>query len=466
MNGDGKNLVIIGGGPAGYVGAIRAAQLGADVTLVEKEEVGGTCLNVGCIPTKVLTSAAHTYSTLKAASRWGLKVTGADLDFSQLMKRKQMVVNRLVTGVKSLLKAHRVNLIKGVAAFVDRRKIEVRLENGYIEKLEADMFLIAPGSVPIMLPIPGIDSEGVIDSTGALSLTSVPKSMLIVGGGVIGCEFAYVYQSFGTQVVMVEMLPQIIPGEDDEVAGGLRTCLERSGIKIWTHSKVSKITPIRDGRKSVTVSSPDGEMTIESEKVLVSVGRRANTKGLGLEKLGIKMDRGTILVDDHLRTNLPHIFAAGDCIGNWLLAHVASMEAEIAVENALGEDKKMDYSAVPSCIFTHPEIGSVGLNERQAKEKGIEVKTGKFPMVACGRAQAENETDGFIKVVVEKATGKILGAQILSHRATDLIAELTLAIKMGAKTQDIINTIHAHPTLSEPTREAVLKAEGRPIHMM
>jgi dihydrolipoamide dehydrogenase len=198
----------------------------------------------------------------------------------------------------------------------------------------------------------------------------------------------------------------------------------------------------------------------------VSVGRRANTKGLGLENLGIKMDRGTILVDDRLRTNLPHIFAAGDCIGNWLLAHVASMEAEIAVENALGEDKKMDYSAVPSCIYTHPEIGSVGLNERQAKEKGIEVKTGKFPMVACGRAQAENETDGFVKVVVEKATGKILGAQILGHRATDLIAELTLAIKMGAKTQDIIDTIHAHPTLSEPTREAVLKAEGRSIHMM
>jgi dihydrolipoamide dehydrogenase len=263
MNGDGKNLVIIGGGPAGYVGAIRAAQLGANVTLVEKEEVGGTCLNVGCIPTKVLTSAAHTYSTLKTASRWGLKVTGADLDFSQLMKRKQMVVNRLVTGVKSLLKAHRVNLIKGVATFVDRRKIEVKLENGSIEKLEADKFLIAPGSVPIMLPIPGIDAEGVIDSTGALSLTSVPRSMLIVGGGVIGCEFAYIYQSFGTQVVIVEMLPQIIPGEDDEVAGGLRTCLERSGIKIWTHSKVSKITPARDGRKSATISSPDGEMTIE-----------------------------------------------------------------------------------------------------------------------------------------------------------------------------------------------------------
>jgi len=199
---------------------------------------------------------------------------------------------------------------------------------------------------------------------------------------------------------------------------------------------------------------------------LVSVGRRANTADMGLEKLGIKMDRGTVIVDEYLRTNIPHIFSAGDCIGNWLLAHVASMEAEMAVENALGESKKMDYTAVPSCIFTHPEIGSAGLNEKQAKEKGLEVNVGKFPMVACGRAQAENETEGFVKVVVEKASGKILGAQILGHRATDLIAELTLAIQMGAKAQDVIDTIHAHPTLSEPTREAVLKAEGRPLHMM
>jgi len=466
MKENGKNLIIIGGGPAGYVGAIRAAQLGANVTVVEKEEVGGTCLNVGCIPTKVLTSAAHTYSTLKTADRWGLKVSGMELDFPQLMKRKQMVVNRLVTGVKSLLKTRGINLIKGTAAFLDERQIEVRMNDGTNQRLEADKFLIATGSVPIMLPIPGIESDGVIDSTGALSLTSIPQSMLIIGGGAIGCEFAYIYQSFGTQVTIVEMLSQIIPGEDEEISAGLRSSMEKSGIKIFTSSKVTHIVPAKDGKKIVTVSSSAGENNIEAEKVLVSVGRKANTKNMGLEKLGIKMDRGTILVDDHLRTNLPHIFAAGDCIGNWLLAHVASMEAEIAVENALGEDKKMDYHAVPACIFTHPEIGSVGLNEKLAKEKGMEVKTGKFPMMACGRAQAENEPDGFVKVVVEKTSGKILGAQILGHRATDLIAELTLAIQMGAKTFDIINTIHAHPTLSEPTREAVLKAEGRPIHMM
>ncbi len=466
MGDDGKNLIIIGGGPAGYVGAIRAAQLGAKVTVIEKEELGGTCLNVGCIPTKVLTSAAHTFSTLKTASRWGLKVSGTELDWSLLMKRKQMTVTRLVTGVKSLLKSRGVNVVKGTAAFVDGKTIEARKEDGSSEKLKADRFLVCPGSVPIQLPIPGIELEGVIDSTSALCLDSIPKSMLIIGGGVIGCEFAYIYNSFGTQISIVEMLPQIIPGEDEEIVSTLRASMERSGMKIYTDSKVLRIDAAKDGKKTATFSTKDGEMKVDVEKILLSVGRRPNTKDMGLEKLGMKMNRGTILVDDRLRTNLSNVYAAGDCIGNWLLAHVASMEAEVAVENALGHDKRMNYTAVPSCIYTHPEISSVGLNERQAKEKGLEITTGKFPMLACGRAQAENETEGFVKVVVEKTSGKILGAQILGHRATDLIAELTLALQMGAKAQDVIDTIHAHPTLSEPIREAVLKADGRPIHMM
>ena len=466
MNGSGKNLIIIGGGPAGYVGAIRATQLGAKVTVVEQEELGGTCLNVGCIPTKVLASAAHTLTSLKAAGRWGLNVEGAELDFPTLMKRKQMVVTRLVTGVKSLLRSRGVNVIKGTASFLDEKRVEVKSEDGSAEKLEADKFLVATGSTPIQLPIPGIESEGVIGSTGALSLTSIPRSMLIIGGGVIGCEFAYIYNSMGTEITIVEMLPQILPEEDEEVAATLKKSMERAGMKIFTDSQVARIESGEEGRKSVTFSGPGGDSTVEVDKVLVSVGRKANTADLGLEKLGIKMDRATVLVDDYLCTNLPHIFSAGDCIGNWLLAHVASMEAEIAVENAMGEIKKMDYTAVPSCIFTHPEIGSVGLTEKKAKEKGLEVSIGKFPMVACGRAQAENETEGFVKVVVEKSSGEILGAQILGHRATDLIAELTLAIQMGARAQDVIDTIHAHPTLSEPTREAVLKAQGRPIHMM
>lgn len=467
----GKNLLIIGGGPAGYVGAIRAAQLGANVTLIEKEEVGGTCLNVGCIPTKVLTSTAHLFLSIKHSDRWGLKTSGINLDFTQVMKRKQMVVQKLVSGVKSLLKTHGVNLIKGTAKFLGEKVIEVKTDKDEIQKIEADKILVATGSVPIMLPIPGMELEGVVDSTPALSFSEVPKSLLVIGGGAIGCEFAHIYHSFGTQVTIVEMLPQILPGEDLEISASLRTSLEKAGIKIFTGAKVSKIAPGKDGKKIVSIRSEHPpsikeELDVEVEKVLVSVGRKANTKDLGLEKIGVKMDRTNIIVDQHLRTNLPNIYAAGDCIGNWLLAHVASMEAELAVENALGAQKKMDYTAVPRCIFTHPEIGSVGLTEKQATDQGIKIKVGKFPFLANGRAQAENEAEGMVKIIADANSHQILGAHILGHRATDLIAELTLAIQMRAKTEDIIDTIHAHPTLSETVREAVLKAESRPIHII
>jgi dihydrolipoamide dehydrogenase len=461
----GKNLVIIGGGPAGYVGAIRASQLNANVTLIEKDEVGGTCLNVGCIPTKVLTSTAHLFLSMRRSDRWGLKTHGINLDFPQVMRRKQMVAQRLVTGVKTLLKANGVNLIKGTARFLDEKMIEVKTGEDKIQKIEADKILIATGSVPIMLPLPGIELEGVVDSTGALSFSEVPKSMLVIGGGAIGCEFAYIYRSFGTQVTIVEMLSQILPGEDQEIVATLRTSLERAGIKIFTDSKVSKIASAKEGKKIISVTSSKGEIDIETEKVLLSVGRKANTKDLGLEELRIKMDRSNIMVDQHLKTSLPDVYAAGDCIGNYLLAHVASMEAELATENALGAQKKMDYTAVPRCIFTHPEIGSVGLSEEEATDQGIKIKTGKFPFLANGRAQAENEAEGMVKIIADANSNKILGAHILGPRATDLIAELTLAIQMGAKTEDLIDTIHAHPTLTEPVREAALKLEGRPIHI-
>jgi dihydrolipoamide dehydrogenase len=460
-----KKLVIIGGGPAGYVGAIRASQLKANVTLIEKDEVGGTCLNVGCIPTKVLTSTAHLFLSMKGSNRWGLKAQEVNLDFPQVMRRKHMVAQRLVTGVKSLLKANGVNLIKGTANFSDEKVIEVKTDKDEIRRVEADKILIASGSVPIMLPIPGMELEGVVDSTGALSFSEIPKSMLIIGGGAIGCEFAYIYHSFGTQITIVEMLSQILPGEDQEIVASLRTSMERAGIKIFTDSKASKITSGREGKKIITVSSSKGEIDIEAEKILVSVGRKANTKDLGLEKLGLKMDRSNILVDEYLKTNLPDVYAAGDCIGNWLLAHVASQEAELAVENALGAKRKMDYTAVPRCVFTHPEIGSVGLTEKQATDQGMKIKTGKFPFLANGRAQAENETEGMVKIIADANSNKILGAHILGPRATDLIAELTLAMKMEAKTEDVIDTIHAHPTLAEPVREAALKLEGRPIHI-
>jgi dihydrolipoamide dehydrogenase len=462
---NGKNLAIIGAGPGGYVAALKAALFKFNVTLIEKEEVGGTCLNVGCIPTKVLTSTAHFYSNLKQADKLGFDISEIKLNWGQVQKRKQSTVQRLVTGVKSLLKSRGVNLIYGTAQLVEDKKIEVKDKEGKTQTIDFDNLIIATGSIPIKLPIPGAELEGIIDSTGALSLSEVPKTMLVIGGGVIGCEFSSIYQSFGTEITIVEMLPQILPGEDEEIVSLLRRNLEKKGMKIYTNSKVSKITDELNNLKRVFISTPEGEIQTVVEKVLVCVGRKANLSNLNLEKLGITLDKGNIWVNEYLQTNFPNIYAIGDCIGNWQLAHVASMEGEIAVENILGEKIKMDYTAVPRCIFTNPEIGSVGLAEKEAQQKGFKIKVGKFPFMANGRALAENEYEGTVKIIAEEESGKILGAHILGNRATDLIAELTLAKRKGLTAQDIEETIHAHPTLPEAIRESALKLLGKPIHI-
>jgi dihydrolipoamide dehydrogenase len=460
-----KNLAVIGGGPAGYVGAIRGAQLGANVFLIEKEEVGGTCLNVGCIPTKVLTSAAHTFSMFKRADQFGLKISDVSLDLPQLMRKKQATVRKLVTGVKYLLRSNQVNIIAGTAKFLDRNTIEIEKKDKTKEKIKADCTLIATGSVPIKLPIPGIDSPGVIGSTEALTLEEIPEEFLIIGAGAIGCEFASIYHTFGSNVTIVEMLPQILPMEDEEIALSQKRLWEKAGVKIYAGSRVTQITSRPDGKKIVTISTSEKEIEVKADKILVSVGRKANLNGLAVENIELGLEKGNIVVDEFMKTNIPNMYAAGDCIGGYLLAHVASMEAEVAVENALGENIKMDYLSVPRCTFTYPEIASAGLTEKEAKDKGIRTKVGRFPFMANGRALAENESEGLVKIIADES-GKIVGAHILGNRATDLIAELTLAIKMQAKAEDIIETTHAHPTLPEAIREAVLKLEGRPIHIL
>ena len=465
MTNNRKNLAIIGGGPAGYVGAIRGAQLGANVFLIEKEEVGGTCLNVGCIPTKVLTSSAHIFSIFKRADQFGLKVSDVSLDLPQLMRRKESTVKKLVTGVKYLLKSNQVNIINGTAKFLDRNTIAVERKDKTKEKIQADNILIATGSVPIKLPIPGIDLPGVIGSTEALTIDEIPEEFLIIGAGAIGCEFASIYHTFGSKVTLAEMLPQILPMEDEEIALNLRRLWEKAGVNIYTGSKVTKITSGPDGKKIVTITTPEKETEVKADKILVSVGRKANINELNVEKMGLRIEKGNIVVDEYLRTNIPNIYAAGDCIGGYLLAHIASMEAEVAVENALGKNIKMDYLSVPRCTFTYPEIASVGLTEKEAKDEGIKTKIGKFPFIANGRALAENEPEGLVKIISDES-GKIIGAHVFGNRATDLIAELTLAIKMKAKAEDLIETIHAHPTLPEAIREAALKLEGRPIHIL
>ncbi|MFH0931598.1 MAG: dihydrolipoyl dehydrogenase, partial [Candidatus Zixiibacteriota bacterium] len=444
---------------------IRGAQLGAEVTLIEKKEVGGTCLNVGCIPTKTLTSTAHLYTLMKKSSSWGIEAGFPSLNWDQVMRRKEQVVRRLVNGVKFLLKERKVNLILGSASFLDEKTLLIKKADGEIEKLQVDKILISTGSVPIELPVSGTDLDGVVDSTKALSFEEVPKTLLIVGGGYIGCEFASIYHSFGTEVTIVEMLPQILPGEDEEIVSLLRRKWEKEGIKIYTESRVTGIYSKDAETRKVKISTPKGELEILSEKVLISVGRKAYTSGLNLKEIGIPQVQDKIKVDEYLRTSLEGIYSAGDCIGGYLLAHVASMEAECAVENALGGNLKMDYTAVPRCIFTYPEIGGVGLTEKEALDKGFKIKTGRFPFIANGRALAEDETEGMVKIIADEKSDKILGCIIMGNRGTDLIAELALGIKMGTKLKDLIETIHAHPTLAEAVRESALKSAGRPIHI-
>lgn len=466
MTSNPQKIAIVGAGPAGYVGAIRAAQLGAEVILIEKGEVGGVCLNVGCIPTKVLTSAAHTFTQFKRSEQFGIRSETPFLDLPRLMRKKEQTVKRFVSGVKHLLKSNKVATISGTAKLHDKKTIQITQKDGKKEKIDADKILICTGSVAIVPDIPGIESEGVMGSTEALDIQSLPEKLLIIGAGAIGCEFASIYHALGSEVILVEMLSQILPTEDEEITKNLRRLWERKGIEIHTDSKVTKIADSKNGKKKVTVSTSEGEKEFEVDKILVSVGRKVYTSDLGIEEIGVKTKKGNILVDEHMRTNIENIYAAGDCIGGWLYAHVASMEAEIAVENALGENKKIDYTAVPGCIFTHPEVGSVGLTEKQAKEKGIDVKIGRFPFIASGRALCENEPDGMVKIIAEEGSGRILGAHILGNRATDLITELTLSMKIGATVDDIIETIHPHPTLSEPIRESALKLQNRPIHIL
>jgi len=460
------DLAIIGAGPGGYVAAICAAQLKAKVALVEKWEVGGVCLNTGCIPTKVLISAAHALENISEAEQWGIKTSHSDLDLVQLARRKQLTVKRLTNGVRHLLKNNKVELFSGEASFFDSDTLHIQFKDGKEENIKARKIIIAAGSVPVRLSIPGCNLKGVMDSTAALEIDRIPKSMMVIGGGYIGCEFASIYRAFGTKVTIVEMLSQILPGEDEEIVCSLKSTLQKKGIDILTDSKVTQIQLTENDTKKIGIRTLQEEKEIVADKVLVSVGRRPQTHGLNLEGIGVRTTQGQVLVDECLRTNLPNVFAIGDCIGNYLLAHVASMEGEIAVENALfNRNKKMDYSAVPRCIFTIPEIGSIGISEKQAQQKNIKIKVGRFPFLANGKAQTENQTEGMVKTITDE-NGRILGAHILGNRATDLIAQLALAMRNGVSAQGFIETIHAHPTLPEAVREAFLKSEGRPLHVL
>lgn len=460
-----SKVIVIGGGPGGYVAAIRAAQLGAKVTLVEKGSLGGTCLNVGCTPTKVLINTADKFKEIE-----DFKMIGIDFDekpkinWKALQSRKTDIVNHLIEGVFGLLKYNGVEIIEGKASFKDSKSIQVQKSDGSIEEIESEYFIIATGSKVFMPSIPGVDLEGVIDSSGALSLEKLPKRMIIVGGGVIGSEFAYLFNSLGVEVTMIEMLPNILPPIDRQVANSVMEELISGGVKIFTSSKVLNISE-NDENLIVKFQTEYEVKEISADKVLLSVGRIAVLDDLKLENTGIKTQKMGIKVDQTMKTNVPNIYAIGDVTGINMLAHVASEQGMVAAENIMGKESKMLYNAVPACLYINPEVASVGLTEEEAVKKGIKYKKGTFKFENNGKALILNEANNtFIKIISNEKYNEILGVHIYGPRATDLIHEASLAIRLEATVDELVTTIHAHPTLAESIKEAAMAVDGKAIH--
>jgi len=461
----GTELLVIGGGPGGYVAAIRAAQLGIEVTLVEEEELGGICLNHGCIPSKALIYASRLFSRLPHLSEMGIEIEGVKLNMEKLQDWKEDVVKKLNSGVARLLKGHGVQVIKGRASFASPKKVVAESQQG-TQAIEFKKCIIATGSRPIELPGLEFDGEVVLSSRHALKLREVPEELVVIGGGYIGLELGTVYARLGSRVTVVEMLDQLLPGTDLELVRVVERRLKRLGVKVHLSSKAKGLKRGKDGAK-LTLESPKGELELEAERVLLSVGRRPNTENLGLERAGVELgDGGFIRVDEGLRTSNPDIYAIGDVVGGPMLAHKASHEGLAAAAAAAGKPAGADWLAVPAVIFTDPEIAYVGLSEKQAKEEGYEPMVGRFPFAALGRALTTGETEGFVKIIADKKTQLVLGVEIVGPEASNLISEAALAIELGARLEDIALTIHPHPTLPESLMEAAEAAMGKAIHIL
>lgn len=457
-------IAILGGGPGGYVAAIRAAQLGAEVTLIEKDKVGGTCLNRGCIPTKVLLhTSVEMENVNKEFKEIGIDITGAEINWTQLQKRKDKIIKKLVAGVDNLLKSNKVTKITGEGSF--KSKNEIIVKNGTSETIvDFDYAVIATGSKPVIIPLPGINLPGVITSDEVLSLSEVPKSMAIIGGGVIGTEIASVYSTLGCKVSIVEMLPNIVANMDKDIVQPLKEKLIKSGVAIYLNTKVVSVSESSEGLQ-LNTTSDQGELSIPAEKVLLSIGRKPVTENLNLELIGIKTERGRILVNKNMQTNIDNIYAVGDCNGGVMLAHVASAEGTVAVETIMNKKPKIDFKTIPYCVYTKPELSGVGLTEEQAKEAGYNIKVGVAPMYINGKSMIESDTDGIAKYITDTATGEILGLHMAGPRATDLIVEGALAIRLEATVDEITSTIHAHPTVGEILHEAAHAVHGQAIHI-
>lgn len=455
-------LTIIGAGPGGYVAALKAAQFGAQVTVIEDTEVGGTCLNRGCIPTKALVASAEALHKARSLDDYGIDISGEIIpNLARIIERKNKVVSVQVKGIRSLFKSWGVTLIEGRGMILTPEKVEVQKKDGSIDVIETDKLIIATGSRPAQIPIFPFDGEHIMSSDDALNIKSIPKSLIIIGAGVIGCEFACIFRELGTDVTMVEMVARAVSTEDPEISEVLEKELKKKKIKLMTGVKVERVEGQHDG---IHVYLADGKELI-AEKLLVSIGRSLNTENIGLEALGIKKgSRGEIAVNEKMETNIGGIYAIGDVTGGILLAHMASKEGIIAAYNACGIEKKIDYSVVPAAIFTSPEIGSVGLREHHAQEKGMKIKTGHFQFRGLGKAHAMGEIAGMLKIVADADTDKVLGVHIIGPHASDLVHEGALAIKSGLTVRELADMIHAHPTLAEGLMEAAEDVHGEAIH--
>ena len=450
------DICVIGAGPGGYVAAIKAARLGAKVALVEKDFLGGTCLNKGCIPTKALAKSAEILANIRSSQKYGINVDSFALDFKKVMLQKDEIVSRLRSGIDYLIKARKIDLFRAQAHILAPNKIKVGEQI-----IESQNIIIATGSQPKELPIVPFDGKDIISSDQMLELGALPESLIIIGAGVIGCEFASIFSEFGTKVTLIEALGQILPTIDREISKKMEIIFKKKGIQIYLNAKIEKVAK---DQGNIRIDLNDGKAT-SGQKVLVCVGRRPDCENIGLENAGIKIEKGRILVDEFLRTSAENIYAVGDCTGQYWLAHTASYQGIKAIENILKQKSPADYSAVPNCIYTDPEIATIGISESQAKEQGIEYKVGKFPFQALGRAHTARQTEGFCKIIIDPKTGRILGAGIMGEHATDLISELALAIRLKATVHDLEEMIHPHPTFSEAIGEAASSIFHGAIHL-
>jgi dihydrolipoamide dehydrogenase len=454
------DVAVIGAGPGGYIAAIKASQLGKKVCLIEKGLLGGTCLNVGCIPTKTLISNAHALHLVKNAALYGINVSGFEVDYSKSVKRKDDVIDKIRRGLEGLIKANQIEIIHGQAEFISNFEIKVKGENP--KMIKAQKVIIASGSEPMKLSSIEPDHKQIFNSTSILSMTKLPKSMAIIGGGYIGCEFAALFREYGVEVTIIEALDSIVQAQGKSVSEALTSAMNKRGVQLKLKQPLASYEKHHD---HVVLKLADGS-EVKSEIVLVSVGRSVYTEGLALDKTGIACgQRGEIIVDDHMETSVKGVYAIGDVTGKYMLAHVASHQGVVAAACAAGKPVKMHYNAVPAVIFTDPEIGTVGMTLEAALAQGIDAKVGKFPFQALGKSQAAMHTEGFAQIVIESKTGKILGAQIVGHEASNLIAEVALAIHNELTVESISDTIHAHPTLAEGLHEAALMAQDMPLHM-